>query len=137
MTVLLWKTDLSRAERSLGEDDIVAREVSYPQSFRIRQNNITEIPLVCQMSVPDCNTHSEELSDWFRVNEEVFHALRGPGQILVVVLEAVVEPLGGGTPPCADKGKKNVNAGFRVSHRGRAETNVVLDLTPASNLFLE
>ena len=90
------------------------------------------------MSVPYGDADRQQLPDGFGLDEKVFGSLGGRGhEVVLVLLEAVVEPLGGRAPPGPDEGDEDVDAGFGVSDRGGAEGHVVLDLASTGHLLLE
>ena len=49
----------------------MAREVSGPGVFWVSQHDVSQVPFVSQMPVPDRYTDGEDLSDGFGVDDEV------------------------------------------------------------------
>ena len=78
-------------------------KVSNPQPFRVRQDDVPQVPLVGQMSVSYRDADGEYLADRLDVDDESFRALVGRlllllDVVLVVLFEVMVEALWSRSP---------------------------------------
>ena len=88
----------SRSKGDLGKNDIVAREVADPYSFRVGEDDVSEVPFVGQMSVPDRDAHGQDLADRFRVDDEVFVPLARRWKVVILVFfQMVIQALWSGS----------------------------------------